>query len=257
MKQWTKRYVFLVVIILSFSSSAYGLLLEPNRFYSELSGRSNTGVFSTNKINLDTLADGSAFDAYHSNGSLMNTQWEWDYNSVDLSATFEVMAFLGGNSNDFGRWTLFMDFTAETDGLYSASVTDFLPIGSNNEQEYYYEASMYIGDLDHFGVEQIISLKDGQPLTSTNDLWTWSDWDGNSNRTLEYILQEGHRYVARIDVTTLDNNFSPTALSSDISLSGKLNVSISDNAVVPIPASVWLFGSGLIGLIGVARRKKA
>ena len=25
---------------------------------------------------------------------------------------------------------------------------------------------------------------------------------------------------------------------------------------IPIPASIWLFGSGLIGLIGVARRKK-
>ncbi|NOR25951.1 MAG: VPLPA-CTERM sorting domain-containing protein, partial [Desulforhopalus sp.] len=24
----------------------------------------------------------------------------------------------------------------------------------------------------------------------------------------------------------------------------------------PVPAAVWLFGSGLIGLIGVARRKK-
>lgn len=28
-------------------------------------------------------------------------------------------------------------------------------------------------------------------------------------------------------------------------------------AVVPVPAAVWLFGSGLIGLLGVARRKKA
>ena len=27
--------------------------------------------------------------------------------------------------------------------------------------------------------------------------------------------------------------------------------------VIPIPAAVWLFGSGLIGLVGVARRKKA
>ena len=26
---------------------------------------------------------------------------------------------------------------------------------------------------------------------------------------------------------------------------------------VPVPAAVWLFGSGLIGLIGIARRKKA
>jgi hypothetical protein len=32
------------------------------------------------------------------------------------------------------------------------------------------------------------------------------------------------------------------------------NVSI-DTAVVPVPAAVWLFGSGLIGLVGVARRK--
>ena len=26
---------------------------------------------------------------------------------------------------------------------------------------------------------------------------------------------------------------------------------------VPVPAAVWLFGSGLLGLIGVAKRKKA
>ena len=28
-------------------------------------------------------------------------------------------------------------------------------------------------------------------------------------------------------------------------------------AVIPVPAAVWLFGSGLIGLIGIARRKKS
>ena len=30
-----------------------------------------------------------------------------------------------------------------------------------------------------------------------------------------------------------------------------------EGVVVPIPAAVWLFGSGLLGLIGIARRKKA
>ena len=34
------------------------------------------------------------------------------------------------------------------------------------------------------------------------------------------------------------------------------NVSFG-NVVIPIPAAVWLFSSGLIGLIGIARRKKA
>ena len=36
-----------------------------------------------------------------------------------------------------------------------------------------------------------------------------------------------------------------------------LAVRDGDVAVVPVPAAVWLFGSGLLGLIGVARRKKA
>jgi hypothetical protein len=30
-----------------------------------------------------------------------------------------------------------------------------------------------------------------------------------------------------------------------------------DIVVVPVPAAIWLFGSGLLGLVGIARRKKA
>ena len=33
--------------------------------------------------------------------------------------------------------------------------------------------------------------------------------------------------------------------------------SISASTVVPVPAAVWLFGSGLLGLVGIARRKSA
>jgi len=46
----------------------------------------------------------------------------------------------------------------------------------------------------------------------------------------------------------------------DFALSANSTVGVSgfveQVAVVPVPAAVWLFGSGLIGLIGVARRKK-
>ncbi|MGB5718279.1 MAG: VPLPA-CTERM sorting domain-containing protein [Gammaproteobacteria bacterium] len=31
----------------------------------------------------------------------------------------------------------------------------------------------------------------------------------------------------------------------------------TDVSAVPVPAAVWLFGSGLLGLVGIARRKKA
>jgi len=32
-------------------------------------------------------------------------------------------------------------------------------------------------------------------------------------------------------------------------------VGVADLSAVPVPAAVWLFGSGLIGLLGVARRR--
>jgi hypothetical protein len=32
--------------------------------------------------------------------------------------------------------------------------------------------------------------------------------------------------------------------------------SVTPDVVVPVPAAVWLFGSGLLGLVGIARRKK-
>jgi len=42
----------------------------------------------------------------------------------------------------------------------------------------------------------------------------------------------------------------PNSLSATPGFSGAFNVS-----AVPVPAAIWLFGSGLIGLIGVSRRK--
>ena len=38
---------------------------------------------------------------------------------------------------------------------------------------------------------------------------------------------------------------------------GSWAVHSGDVSAIPVPAAVWLFGSGLLGLIGIARRKKA
>ncbi len=53
----------------------------------------------------------------------------------------------------------------------------------------------------------------------------------------------------------IDGPFSMVSVNVDIGSGNSMEVlSIS---TVPIPAAVWLFGSGLLGLLGIARRKKA
>jgi hypothetical protein len=53
--------------------------------------------------------------------------------------------------------------------------------------------------------------------------------------------------------------FQSSSLDSGIHVTGYSNVNTYAVAtsVVPIPAAAWLFGSALLGLVGVSRRRKA
>jgi hypothetical protein len=91
------------------------------------------------------------------------------------------------------------------------------------------------GDLAYAGNNYDFAL---WPLTTTLDTGTFNP--GN-----------GAFVVGWTDNITIDLGglFSTTAIL-DVSLEGNLTT------VVPVPAAVWLFGSGLIALGGFARRKK-
>jgi hypothetical protein len=52
---------------------------------------------------------------------------------------------------------------------------------------------------------------------------------------------------------TLTQLFETNSSTTSTSFSG----SIVDITPVPVPAAVWLFGSGVLGLVGVVRRKRA
>jgi len=63
-------------------------------------------------------------------------------------------------------------------------------------------------------------------------------------------------------VATYDNSSPSTASNSyvaaaQISVLANGTIQVGNGAPVPLPAAVWLFGSGLIGLVGVGRRRKA
>jgi len=86
-------------------------------------------------------------------------------------------------------------------------------------------------------------------------------WNGSVNNNVLALVAEvdiGNFGVSNgmslnsplsISMTQTSASSTPVALS----MVGALN---STTTVVPVPAAVWLFGSGLLGLAGVARRKR-
>jgi len=72
------------------------------------------------------------------------------------------------------------------------------------------------------------------------DSWT----DGELSVALDPNWTEGFLSVGFYNLT---GNYDGSGMFYD-------NVNFS---IVPVPAAIWLFGSGLIGLIGIARRKKS
>lgn len=103
----------------------------------------------------------------------------------------------------------------------------------------------------------------GNSLTLTIGTQTYNSSDDDAFGSGSPILEFNSDQL-------VDLNFSTTTggiqlISSGDSVTGVDSFGLGFDAtwdfstysVVPFPAAVWLFGSGLIGLFGLARRKKA
>lgn len=86
------------------------------------------------------------------------------------------------------------------------------------------------------------------------------EWQSHSYTGYSYILRadglrviEAMDYSEYSDLSNVPNVVDGVAYNYDEN--GKL-VAIADLSAVPVPAAVWLFGSGLLGLVSFARRRK-
>lgn len=106
-------------------------------------------------------------------------------------------------------------------------------------------------DLDWIDVFSIGALGGANVQASANlssISYSGSDTDllalfngGSGAQTLTYQFGTG---------TSLTDLFENSSTTTSTSFSGSINA-------VPVPAAIWLFGSGLIGLVGMSRRKKS
>ena len=124
------------------------------------------------------------------------------------------------------------------------------------------------------GVTVNLLFGDGSP-TGLSDLTDGSgnyeirfdsntDFSAQTTFIIEFILNPGYKFSPRYQGgdTSKDSDADPiTGQSGIITIAATTNVIQDDFTIdagmyVPVPAAAWLFGSGLLGLVGIARRKK-
>ena len=150
--------------------------------------------------------------------------------------------------------------------VLTAQFTDPDLRGVFNSYYYIINTTASIGYLD-------IGLASEQPSTdgyhlfielfedSPDDVPVHSEsiYSGDGTRTESTVGlwadQQGSARLTMVSGTIAINGISATYWQyRGQKYTGSVNFSVTS---VPIPASVWLFGSGLLGLVGIARRKAA
>ena len=117
-----------------------------------------------------------------------------------------------------------------------------------------------VGDFNEFvnwNLDGIVSENGWRPDSAqTVTVFAGNDVLWEQTRTLSDGIMNSLTSDGNITVT-LTNSFAVTPLMNPTDFVSFKLIYEDSIPTVPVPAAVWLFGSGLLGLIGIARRKKA
>jgi hypothetical protein len=227
--------------------------------------------YSASAAPINLVASGTVIDAYGSRASDLNTAFStnitFDLDGANAYA-FEIISPAG--EPPFPRWTFDSspyeasfsgNFGSFSTGIVMVETIDNFDADANGNP---FGLTGLIDALSIFGSSIVVDCSNGtvDPVTGCSD--PNAPWD----------------YGQEIGINLIDNGswFSGDVLPDTIpDISALLGVygsgvdwlggaEVGDFIVdydtmtvsaVPVPTAVWLFGSGLLGLVGIARRKKA
>ena len=147
----------------------------------------------------------------------------------------------GPHTGDWWAWFGGVGGLYEEGSLYQQV---FIPNGTAN-LNFWFENPVSASAIDYIEV-----LIDGIPVWIYNGLGALDGVLGYTGITVNIdAYADGANHFLDFHSETFADSGGPTNFFVD-------DVSII-STVVPVPAAVWLFGSGVLGLVGIARRKKA
>jgi hypothetical protein len=101
--------------------------------------------------------------------------------------------------------------------------------------------------IDGGGVSSTLNLNGGAPLFPNGDPSVWNNYSATVNL--------GDDVSGGIDFLISAPCGAAAGCVSDYYVDN-ISVEFGEASAVPVPAAAWLFGSGLLGLVGMSKRKK-
>lgn len=189
---------------------------------------------------------------YYNGAPFVGTQFNPRIDMSAVSLKYDKdNKFLFGSSNDDSKLTLFSPAGSKT---FSGRFVLGASITSNGT--FNGGAFSFLSNDPYFGFGN--SKKWGNVFSGTLSDAGWSDsknvLEFDSKNFSGWACDQGGGWCTeaeRLWFTNVDG-FPSSGWSKSWS-----DKNVNGTAVVPVPAAVWLLGSGLLGLIGVAKRKKA
>lgn len=193
------------------------------------------------------------------NASIVNVAGVTSGNSTDYGDLSHIIDQSGLSSTYTSGVTDFSTFTSSVTHVNNSPVNAWATIGSTANIDFDFGAEVNITQFAFWGDngsntnninEFSILISNDRTFATFTDLGTFNGPLPNANpvEAAMFDVTDGLGRYVRLQASNFGGSYVILG-----------EVAFDDGAVnaVPVPAAFWLFGSGLLGLVAVARRKKS